>query len=187
MLSGSITSRYTRGLYETAAHHGAVEVVDNGLQAVATALTIHPDFKLFMEHPLISEQTKTDAVSQVFGGQVDPVVVRFLKVLLSHDRSAYIQAVALRFRELAQAEEGFVRVEVETAQTFTESQMTHIQSQLSAVLGKKAEMSVTVNSNLIAGYRARVKNRVLDATVEGALNQFRNQLTVTGETKGSGR
>jgi F-type H+-transporting ATPase subunit delta len=179
MVSGAVTNRYTQGLYQMALAHGLVDVVDDSLSMISTTVKAHADFKSLLEHPLVLPDAKVSAIQGVFGESVDPVVYRFLRLLFHRNRSTYLVSVAHRFHQLSQESKGRVTVEIESAQTMTDDSLAALCSELSAKLKKIVHAEVKVNPALIAGYRVKVGNRVMDATISGALTQFRNRLSST--------
>jgi F-type H+-transporting ATPase subunit delta len=180
MLSGVVTNRYTAGLYSFAEAHGATAPVDESLQTLTAVLAEHSDFEALLNHPLIKGEDKLNAVKAVFGDALDPLVTRFLHVLFKRNRGAYIRAIADRFHELTEAARGEVLVEVETAKPLGEAEVTALAAKLGQAVNRQVSAKVKVNQDLIGGYRLRVGNRVLDATVQGALGQFAEQLKATG-------
>lgn len=183
MLSGVVTNRYTEGLYAVAQAKGNVKAVSEGLNAIANALRENPQLKALVEHPLIDGSQKLDVIEKVFGQNVDATVYQFLRVLFSKDRSAYVEAVAARFVDLAEAESGRVAVKIESAQPMTDEVRTRLEARLATTLQKQVDAEVEVNSDLLAGYRIRIGNRVLDATIRGAMNQFSQQLLAAGASE----
>jgi ATP synthase F1 delta subunit len=187
MLNGAVTNRYTQGLYASAAAKGVVDAVDEGLKLFVDTLGSHSELKTLIEHPVLPAEQKAKLVSDVFGDKLHPVLTRFLTILFARKRYAYIASIYEKFHQLAEEGKGQVTVRVESAQELTADQTKGIEDKLSSLLGKKARISVTVNPNLIAGYRAIYGNRVLDATVLGALNQFGQKLATTAAKGSIGR
>lgn len=183
MLSGAVTNRYTLGFYEVAKAHGVVDAVDQSLQALSEALHAHPELKSFLEHPLIANDAKVKAIENIFGTNLEPIVLRFLGVLFSRGRSAFVNDIAARFHALAETAKGVVTVHVESAAPMNEEQLENLTSALSTALQKKPNAVVELNPELIAGYRARIGNRVLDASIRGALSQFSDKLLAGGAMK----
>jgi len=180
----TIARRYTVGLFGYAQEHGVLNVVDAGLKVVADAVADHVEFKHLLEHPLITADRKTVMVNEVFGQAVDPVVTRFVKLLIDNGRADQIQDVYASFHTLAEDARGVVEVTVESALPLNADQVAEIEKELSSVFNKKAQAVVQVKPELIAGYRVQVGNRVLDATVKAALRQFSGQLLHSGTTRG---
>ncbi|GGJ10958.1 hypothetical protein GCM10010885_20240 [Alicyclobacillus cellulosilyticus] len=179
MLSGTITNRYTRGLYEAAERQGVTEAVDASLRLLAETLAANPELKRFVEHPLIDPQAKLAALTKVFGDGLHPFVQRFLQMLLARGRSQYIAAVYGRFHEMFEEARGRVTVRVETARPLTDEERQALAERLGAVLGRQVTMAVEVNPALIAGCRITLKHRVIEASVQNALAQFEQQLLHT--------
>jgi F-type H+-transporting ATPase subunit delta len=176
MLSGTVTNRYTEGLFRAAQAYGRVQAVDDSLRLVAETLDSHPELKSILEHPVISPQQKADVVQAVFGDRLEPLASRFLRLLFERGRAAYIAAVAQRFQELAEAAEGKARVRVESAMPIPEPQLRALEEALSKTLGKKVRADIAIVPDLIAGLRIQVGHRVLEATLKGALEQFASRL-----------
>jgi F-type H+-transporting ATPase subunit delta len=192
MLSGVVTNRYTRGLFAVAKARGAAERVDRGLTLVAQLLRADARLKAIIEHPLIEPNDKLQALTGIlndamnstlvgrlknlFTDPVDPLVLKFLEVLFSRGRSEYVGAIADRFHEMVEADKGRVQVDVETAMKLTDEDKQALERKLSEALGREVHARIQVNPDLIAGYRIRLGNRVIDATVKGALAQFDERL-----------
>jgi F-type H+-transporting ATPase subunit delta len=176
MISGVVTNRYAQGLFLVGQEHGVTHAVDEGLQLLAATFAEYPEFRSIIEHPVISTEEKLASIDKVFGEHLDGLVKRFLRVLFSKGRSAYVIAVAERFHQLSDEAEGKRTVVVESAQALGDGDAEKLDNELSKALGKEIHAEVEVNPELLAGYRIRVGNRVLDATVRGALTQFSERL-----------
>jgi F-type H+-transporting ATPase subunit delta len=175
-MSGAVARRYTQGLFDYARDHGLTDATDAGLKVIADALTHIPEFKTILENPLISAPEKSRVITEVFGEMVDPVVIRFVKLLLDRGRGENLTDIYTAFHAKTEEAKGLISVHVESAFALNDSQVEQLQQQLSAALKKQARAVVEVNPELIAGFRVQVGNRVMDATVRGALEQFGNKL-----------
>lgn len=182
-MSGAVARRYTQGLFDYATEHGLMDAVDAGLKVLSDALDSTPEFKSLIAHPLVSAEEKIGVVTNVFGSVVDPVVIRFVRLLLERGRGEYLQDVYESFHAQAEAAKGLVSVRIETAFALTDEQVDQLQKQLGTALNKQARAVVEVNPELIAGFRVHVGNRVMDATVQGALEQFGSKLLDHGAIK----
>lgn len=181
MLSGAVTNRYTQGLFLFAKGQDQVDAMDESLQVLADVLRSHPELQTILNHPLIPADAKVNAVTGVLK-DLNPLVVRFLTLLLERGRGEYVVAIYERFHELAQEAKGEMTVQVESAMKLSPDQLAGIEGQLGKSLGKKVTATLTIDPNLIAGARIRVGDRVIDATVRGVLSQFSQKL-VNGAVK----
>lgn len=183
MISGVVTNRYTQGLFAVATAAGSVERVASGLDTVASTINAHADLKVLMEHPLIDSDAKLDVLKRIFGETVDETVYQFIEVLFLRGRSTYVGAVATKFHELAEAAEGRVSVRIESANPLSDVERIRLEQSLARATGKKVSSTTGVNAELLAGYQIRIGNRVLDATLQGAINQFSEQLLAAGASE----
>lgn len=176
MTSGPVTNRYTEGLFRYASSQGAVDAVDTSLKAMADLIADHPQLQTVINHPLIAAEAKLKAVTAVMGDTLDPLVARFLRLLFERGRGAYVSAIYARFHQLAEAARGEASVDVTSAMALSDEQLTGIEQQLGRALGKRVHASLTIDPDLIAGCRIRVDDRVIDASIRGALAQFTQKL-----------
>lgn len=182
MLSGTVTNRYTQGLFLYAKGQDQVDATDSSLKGLADILQGHRELQTILSHPLIPADEKVNTLTGVLGDALTPLVVRFLKLLLERGRGEYVVAIYERFHELAQEAKGEMTVQVESAMKLSPLQLAGIEEQLGKSLGKKVTATLTIDPNLIAGCRIRVGDRVIDATVRGALSQLSQKL-VNGAVK----
>ncbi len=177
MLNGSVTQRYTEGLFQVAAQRGILEEVDGGLLRVDEALRDFPQFRALLENPVVGPDEKALVVTRAFQGVLHPVVLTFLHLLFTRKRSAYIPAVRSAFHARANEHRGRVEVHLQSARDLARAQLEQIVGDLQNATQKQIEAHVSVNPELIAGYRLQIGNRIVDASISGALGQFRAALS----------
>ncbi|RIV20995.1 ATP synthase F1 subunit delta [Alicyclobacillaceae bacterium I2511] len=185
MLSGTVTRRYTQGLYAAAKDEKTITAVDVSLHLLVQTMQEIPRLRTLLEHPVIHPAAKLNVLRNVFGAHLHPLVERFVAVALERKRAPYLGAVATEFHRQADAAKGRTEVLVESALPLTPAQVQRLAEQLSKVLQQQATPIITVQPELIAGFRVRVGNRVMDATVRGALKQFEARLAARGAEEGT--
>ncbi|MCY0876650.1 MAG: ATP synthase F1 subunit delta [Firmicutes bacterium] len=178
MLIGTITQRYARAVFEAAVAADRVEAIDQGLQLMSWTLMQDSKARAVMENPVVPEKAKTSLVQQVFGNTIDPLALRTVLLLIIRGRSEYIRAVADAFHARALESEGRMQVELETAEPIAEQQLATITTTVGARLGKVVTARVTDKPELLAGYKLRIGNYVIDATLKGMLTDFTHKLSV---------
>ncbi|GMA63541.1 ATP synthase F1 subunit delta [Alicyclobacillus fastidiosus] len=186
MLSGAVINRYARGLLAYAQAHGATDEIDAQLGQLGSALDASADLKALLAHPVLTLDMKLSTIDKLFAGKLRKDLHNFIALLVERHRGIYVSAIAQRYHELVDELKGRLEVDIEAAQPLSEAQTEAIVARLAQSYGKDIHPVVRVNPSLIAGYRIQVGNRVLDATTENALRQFRNRLaTGTGRKEGT--
>ncbi len=176
MLNGSITNRYTLGLYQVAMVQNEVSAVNEGLRMMANSIRETEGFKAFLESPVVSNEKKYDVIKKAFGDFVPQVLHTFFRVLLLRGRIAYFEAIAEHFRGLVEQAENQVTVQIESAQPLKDEAISEIANKLSSALNKRTVTRTAIKPELLAGMRVRIGHRVVDATVKGQLDRFRHDV-----------
>lgn len=176
MLSGAVVNRYARGLLAYAKANGAIDEIDAQFRAIGEAVKATPAFRQLLSSPILSADVKLSTIDKALQGAFRQDLHRFISLLLERGRGAYVADIAARYHEMVDEEHGRVEVDIEAAQPLTAEQTEGIVAALAKAFGKQIVPSVRENTSLIAGYRVQVGNRVLDATTQNALRQFRESL-----------
>ena len=168
------SKRYAQAIFELARESDAVSEWDEQLAALAAAAGI-PEFVTLMESPEITDEERAQAVDRLFpnitGG------ARNLLELVARARAvSALPQVYERYRELVDAAENIVRVQVASAVELTEDDTKRIAEQLSAALGGDVRVTATVDAGLLGGLVMRVGDRVIDGSARQRLNSLRGAL-----------
>ena len=179
-MNGTIVRRYAEGLLLLARSQGTIEPMAAELQLLTATLAGHEELRRIVEHPLVHAEAKMNILRGVFHESLSESVYRLLQLLFRRKRAEYMVAIAERYQAFAQEERGEITVEIETTRPLANAELAVWQERLSAATGKKAIPIVKINQQLIAGYRVKLGDRVLDATLSGALRQFDQKLKAAG-------
>ncbi len=180
MVNGTIVRRYAEGMLLVAKDQDTVEQLSNELAKLTTILQENQELLNVVEHPLIHADVKMNILKGVFGESLSASVYHLLGLLFRRKRAEYIVPIAERYQLFAQAERGEITVEIETTKSLTDEEIAAWQTRLGQTTGKKIIPIVKINQQLIAGYRVKLGDRVLDATLSGALRQFDQKLKAAG-------
>jgi len=178
MLSGSITRRYARALFDAAAERNALEGVAESFVQFAQTVVGHAELRAVLENPTVAQDKKLQIVQAVFEDGLHPFVSRMLEILFERGRSDYMIDVAQDFHELADERQGRMEVQLETAAPLGDEQLASITATVGSRLHKTVTAHVTQRPELLAGYKLRIGNHVIDATLKGMLTGFSQKLSV---------
>jgi F-type H+-transporting ATPase subunit delta len=176
MLGGGVARRYADALYTLAEERGLVEQVETELSTVTQTLEEYPDLARFLQNPVVNTEMKKDQVRRLFGEVISPVVLNLLFLLLDRHREKYLQAIKREYVRRVDEARGRIKAHLETAVPIAESEQVSVEQKLGATLGKTVQLTASVNPELLAGARIRIGDRVLDASVKGQLERFRESL-----------
>lgn len=183
MLNGKVTSRYARGILAYAQKQSVLEEIDTQYVQIAAAIDASQELRSLLANPVLPKEMKLSTIDKLLSGALRKDLRNFITLLFDRGRGPYVAAIGHRLHELVDEVHGRVAVEIESAQSLTREQTDKIVSQLAQAFGKQIQPTVRENKRLIAGYRVQVGNRVLDATTQNALRQFRDGLLAGADRK----
>lgn len=179
MIEGSVARRYARALFELARDEGRIDPVAEQLDRF-DALARSGDGRLgaVMSNPVYTQAERRavlDAVIPALG--LDPLVARFLRLLLDKDRMAALPDVRRAYRGLADDVAGRVRATVTTAFPLSDELRDQVMQALARATGKQVVLETTVDPSLLGGMVARVGSTLYDASLRTRLDRLQLSLS----------
>ncbi|HUH00057.1 MAG TPA: ATP synthase F1 subunit delta, partial [Gammaproteobacteria bacterium] len=113
-------------------------------------------------------------------GQVPPVFLNFLLVVLDKRRQRLLGEIALAYRELLDEKLGLLNVEVTLAHELDERGEEEVALQLSRILGRRVLPHLRVDPAILGGIIVRYGDRVLDGSLRRRLVSLRRRLLGAG-------
>lgn len=104
------------------------------------------------------------------------LIRNFLLVVVSHRRTAELRAIRREFELVVDERLGWIPADIASAKELSPEQKQEIERSLGTKLGKFIRAHYHVDSDLLAGVRARVASREYDATLRGKLESMRQRL-----------
>jgi F-type H+-transporting ATPase subunit delta len=106
----------------------------------------------------------------------DPVVVKFLEIVLDRGRMNGLLEIARAYQRMADDVAGRVQAPITSAQPLSPDELSKIKSALEKATGKQVVTSTTVDPEIIGGVVAKVGSYVIDGSVRASLEQLRATL-----------
>lgn len=173
-----VAALYSKALLDAAGDR--VDEIVNELEAVVTeCLDRFPKLEMALASPRVGEEEKQAMIDRIFGGQVDKLLLNFLKVLARRRRLGALRAIQKAASLLRAEQLGRMRVIVSTAHRLTEQQKSDILAKLQTTFGKEAVLEEKVDPSLLGGIVLRIGDHVYDGSVLGKMETMRRAV-VTG-------
>ena len=170
-------NRYAKALFDVALEEKAdLEQVDRDLEAVVSMLQASPELEAASNRGLSDAARKT-LIEAVAKAMTLTTPVTKVLVLLAQDRKlGYLPDLAAAFRERLLSHQNIVRAEVTSAAPLSPEKTKALEDSLSKVTGKKVELSVSIDPELLGGVVAKIGSTVYDGSVKTQLQRMRQDL-----------
>lgn len=175
MASISSARRYAQAVLELALEHNDLEAWRTDLQVLANVWN-EPAQRAFLEDVRLSKQARLDRARSLFQGQLNPLALNLLLLLLARGRSFLIPYIARQFEDLERQREQSVVAEITTAFELTALQQAELRTQITQQTGKAATLHVQVDRSILGGLVIKVGDQLLDLSVRGKLQRLREQV-----------
>ncbi len=172
-----VANRYARALADVVGPQGNYRQALNELQDFGVAYQQSLELREVFETPAVSMAQKLkvlDSVAEKLGSS--PVILNFLRVVVSHYRMTMFGEILQAFREVAYARLGIVQVKVSSAAALSGEEQELLRKRFSELTGNQPELEFHLDSGLIGGLVAQVGSTVYDGSIRGHLARIREEL-----------
>lgn len=175
MKDSVITERYAEGFFSLAGQVLGLPRTLQELQALKIILRNNPEFKIFLESPVISYTEKTEWIEKVFQPFFSLELRHFISLLVEKRRSEFLDDIIDYLRtKYAYQEERAALLQVSSPLDL--DILKAIKEQLEKRVQHRLKLYVHLDGELLGGIRARIGNTLLDGSIEGSLVELREKL-----------
>jgi len=176
MNEGKISVRYAKATFALAKEKNKISNLKKDMELILEAVEI-PEFKDFLQNPVILVSQKQNIFRSIFSGKVDSIVMDTMLLMVKNRRESYLKLFALNFLKLYREFLSITEVELTTAIDINTEIRSTILNLLKQNYETEIELKTKVNKDLIGGFVVRIDDKQLDASVKGQLQQFKKELT----------
>ena len=124
-------------------------------------------------NPSVTAKQTFDVVTGVCQSKLSAAADNFLRAVIDNGRLSVLPEIADQFRALKNAQTGSSDATVYSAFALDASALADLSTTLEKRFGRKLNLSVELQSDLIGGVRVVVGDEVLDTSVKARLEQMK--------------
>lgn len=168
---------YARALVQAGEHAGQTEALLGELDSLLDdCLRQLPDLRSILASGLIDSAERIALLDKAFAGRASPLLLNFLKVLVSNERFDALEPIRHAAHKLYDELRGRVAVELTTAVPLDGAVVERLKGPLRALLGGEPQITARTNPELIGGALVRVGDTVYDGSLATGLRRLREQM-----------
>ena len=179
MPSRAAAARYARALFDVALKESDPVQIEGEFAAFAALMSANTELQAALTNPAVPASGKR-RIAEALGARLNasPPVRKLLVLLADRDRLGIVPDLLALYRERLMEHQQVVRAEVTTAAPLTPERVTQIEQKLSALTGRKVNMSTSVDPAIIGGVVTRIGSTVYDGSIATQLAKLKEKLTV---------
>jgi F-type H+-transporting ATPase subunit delta len=166
---------YVTAMYEIAAASNTVSVVEDEMFRLARAFESNEALRSSLSDTTLPIDRRQKIVEQLLGGKANNVTVQLASLLVGTGHIALLPEVADALVKRASSEKQLEVAEVRSAIELSDVQKSRLAEALGKATGKKLNLKVVVDPNVIGGLVATVGDEVIDDTIRTRLDQVKSR------------
>lgn len=173
----AIATRYAKALFELAQARHLELKAESDLRIFSAGLTENKGAVEFFRNPVATLEEKKSILSKICAGKIDPLVLQFLTVLVTHNRFDFLEPAIKAFHVLLNESRHFEEVILTTARPLKTDLRKSIEKMLEKKIGQKIVSETKVDPKLLGGINIQIRHRLFDGSVRSKLDELRKQMT----------
>lgn len=168
---------YAQAIMDVTGSPENASAVRKELAVFAEALQGSPELRELYANPAIDEATRIQITRNLAGKmKVSELGLRTLEVLVKNHRINDLDAILEALASYVNSRLGIAVAEVRTAKALSPDETAQLVDTLSKKVGKRVELDVQTDPELLGGFVVRIGSEIWDASVIGKINKFRESL-----------
>ena len=149
------------------------------MKTVRDIILENPELQKFISHPLVSAQSKKETLKEIFAGDVSPLVLQFLYVMIDRRREAAVVNAIEGFIDLARTAQHIVVAKIRVVKPLSTEEEQKLIASLEDMTGKKIEPLYYTDPSIIGGVVVQIGDRLIDGSLLRQLQDMRHTLLQT--------
>jgi F-type H+-transporting ATPase subunit delta len=170
-----IAHRYAQALMDLGVERNSLEKISEDLIAVETTIRESRPLRAMLASPVVKPDQKLKIFTEIFGQQLHPETLSFVKLLVTKGRAEYLFATAEEFRRMLDTRRNILHADIASAIDLSDEQRLIVQAKLENMTGKRIRPEFRTDPSLVGGFVARIGDRMVDASIRHQLELLREQ------------
>ncbi|PZP86208.1 MAG: ATP synthase F1 subunit delta [Azospirillum brasilense] len=170
-----LANRYATAIFSLATEAKQEALIVEEFSAVARAVEAHAELSAALASPLLDRAAKAEILVAV-AKKASPATQQAVRIVAEQGRADVLGRVAQALRSKLARANGEIEAVVESARPLAESVQKQLAESLSKATGKKVQLTLQENPELLGGVAVQIGSQRLDASLSAALNTMRKEL-----------
>lgn len=169
---------YARAIMDAAGTPQKANELRGELMLFASALSTSTELRELYANPGIDQATKLDLTAKLARKmKASDLAAKTLEVLVRNHRINDLEAILETLASYVNAALGVAVAEVRSARSLAPDEIEQLAVTLSKKVGKKVELDIRTDEQLLGGFVVKIGSEIWDASVLGKINKFRESLS----------
>ncbi len=166
---------YASAIFEFAKAEGQLETIGDELFQIARTFESSSQLRDSLSDPRLPVEIKQGIITDLLDTRASVLTVNLINFVIGAGKAREFPAIADRFVQRASEARDAVVAEVRSAVELDSATVAKLEAKLSEATGKRVEAKVVIDPQILGGIVARVGDLVIDGSVQGRLQDLRDE------------
>ena len=167
---------YGGSLYDLATEEKLDGQIMEQMNEIRQIFRENPGYLKLLGEPAIPQEERIKLLDEAFGGQVEPYLLNFLKLLCEKKILREFSGCCEEFTRRYNVDHNIATAVVTSAVALTDEQMAALKDKLEKISGKTVTLTQKTDPTVLAGLKVELEGRQLDGTVKSRLDDLSRKL-----------
>lgn len=172
----SAAEAYAEAIFSVAQAEGALDRVGDELYRVARTVEGEPELLDVLSDPALDVARKLEIIDGLLSGRAHPQTVSALMYVVQAGKVRQVVAIADALAQRVAEMRAHAVAEARTAVPLTDEQQHQLADAIGRATGKRVDLKVIVDPDVVGGVVVRVGDTVIDGSVARRLSELRARL-----------
>ena len=171
-----LAGKYALAIFEIAQEKNMLEEIQTQLTAIKELFAENLELNSLVNNLLVPKEPKIEIIKQVFGQQIDTVLLRFLVVLLEKNRISLFEKIHRAYVNLLNEQNNIAEIKVTTARNLSETEYAEVSEKIGKLLNKKIILIKHINPEIMGGIIIQMGDKLIDGSIARQLKNMEKSL-----------
>ena len=177
MFSSIVAKRYARALFELSCELDIVPKLMDDFNCFIDVIGFEVSIESFITTPLVSFLEKKKFFELIAKkGEFCDLLCNFSLMIIEKKRATLIKDIFQYLKYLVKESQGVVEADVVVAGSISDINLGAVKDVLKSLSGYNVDLNLSVDSLIIGGFIAKIKNNLVDMSISGYLNDMEKRL-----------
>jgi F-type H+-transporting ATPase subunit delta len=172
-----VASRYAKSLIDLAEERNSLEKIKSDIEAFVRIVKANSQLQAVLRNPIIGPDKKFAILNQIFGSDIDPMILSFFKIVVSKGRSEILYATGKEFLNEYNRRKEIYRATVTSAVPLSAENIKQIEQVVKDATKGDVILETKVDPDLIGGFILKVGDKQFDTSISGSLSKLKKEFS----------
>ena len=171
-----VANRYAAAMIDLAEKQDLLDTVETNLYLIKNVVDTSPEFREFIDHPLINVKDKKEVLENIFKENILPCTMNLIRLLADNKRLYLLGIIAGYYNKILCKKRNIDTAEVITAISIDETTINKVKEKLEKMFDKQIKIKLSVDKEIIAGMIVKIDDKIIDGSIKTKFENMKKQL-----------